>query len=276
MAVVAAVLAGCGRSPYSQDTPDEVIQSAKLMVENGEAKRLAGLIYAASDDERRLYNRLGVVLGNLQLLGEALNEKFPKEVAALKERAQASAAKGEATSVLGELMRSAQPQRARRRAEAQAQSRAMNDAITRLFADPYSFLADAEGKLSTAYLTDTTAAVTWDGKPVMPPLGLVLKEHTDGKWYVVPPSTVPGVSAVWPRTKKEFQIWDAILVVFDKAAVDIRKDVEAGRASSLEDVSRLAGEKALAPTMLVFYALGQLKDAQKREAAAPAAAPAPN
>lgn len=269
VSVVLVGLAACSRSPYAQDTPDQTVQTAKLMVKNGEAKRLPSLILSESDDERKLYNRLGLLLGDLQSLATVLNEKFPNDVAQLKARAEEAAAKGKATSLIGELAQSVQPRGKRRRIEVSPKesSKAFNDAVTRLFADPYAFLADAEGKLTTTYLTDETAAILWDGKPVLPPIGLVLKQHTDKKWYIVPPSNLPGMNAVWPRTKKEFQLFDSILTVFDKTVVDLRRDVQGGRASSLDDVSRMAGEKAFAPAILVFYAYGQLKEAQKKDAA---------
>ena len=78
---------------------------------------------------------------------------------------------------------------------------------------------------------------------------------------------MPGVSSVMPKTDKEFQIWGSLITVFDKAVIDLTKEVKAGHIHSLEDLSHKAGEMALPPAMIVMLAFGELEQAKKKEAA---------
>lgn len=272
----AACLIGCERSPYSQASPDETIQSARLMVERGEASRLPDLIWAANEDERRLLTHLGRMLGSLQKLAGAIKERFPQEVGELKARAEEAAAKGQSTSLFSQMTQSMGPQRGGKRRQgppSDAQRNAVDDSLMRLFADPYGFLESSSERLSTVYITDNTAAVMWDKKPVLPPLGLVMKQESNGDWYIVVPTAMPGISSAWPRTNEEYKVWGSLITTLDQVILDLKADVELGRVTTLDEVSKRAGEKAFIPAAMVFYAFGQLRDAQKKEAQQSVTAP---
>src|SRR5512144_1693400 len=92
------LVAGCGGG--DRDTPEATIASARKIVEQGRADKLGQFIYADNKDMRKLMNRFGVFLGNIQKLGDAVQEKFPKEVAELKAKAAAAAKDGTAGSLL--------------------------------------------------------------------------------------------------------------------------------------------------------------------------------
>src|ERR1044071_816703 len=94
-------LIGCGDS--ARDTPETTIASARKVVEQGRADKLGQFIYADSKDMRRLLNRFGVFLGNVQKLGDAVQEKFPKDVADLKAKAADAAKSGQAGSLLTQI-----------------------------------------------------------------------------------------------------------------------------------------------------------------------------
>jgi len=66
------VLAGCGDqgTSYTLDTPEDTLDSAKRMVETGEAQRLVELIYAETPEQRSLLGQAGRLLGALQDLGD--------------------------------------------------------------------------------------------------------------------------------------------------------------------------------------------------------------
>jgi hypothetical protein len=263
-----APLAACGGP--DRDTPEATIASARKVVEQGRADKLGQFIYADSKDMRRLLNRLGVFLGNIQKLGEAVQQKFPKEVSELKARAADAAKSGKATSLLGQMTSQLRPGRGQRKppdpAQAQATRDAFNDAIKDLFADPYGWLAQSETRLTTSFLTDDSVALLWDGQPVMAPLGMIMKKDTDGKWYFVLPTNVPGISNFMPKTQEQFQIWGSLITVFDKTVLDLTKEVQSGRLHSLEDVSHKAGEMALPPAMIVMLAMGEYDQAKRKEA----------
>lgn len=269
-AVAAVVLTGCRRAPnYSQATPDDVLQSAAQMVKNGQAARLTDLIYADNPDMRGLYQRLGILFGSVQKLALTLNEKFPKEVQALKDKAVQAAKDGKATSLLAQL--SGQARRSARQAREGERTNpgdAMDMAFKQLLADPYGWLNENAGKLSTTPINDEVAAVLWDGKPIMPPVGLVMKK--DGpKWYVVLPTNLPGISTVIPKSKDEFAIWGSLIKTVDNAVIDLTKDVKTGKIRSLDEVSRKAGEKAFVPIGIGILAYSRAMDARKHETKKP-------
>jgi len=275
MAVGCAALSGCGET-YGQDSPEQTIATAKMLVEKGEARKLGNLIYAENEDMRKLLNGLGVFMGHVQQLSTSIEEKFPKEMAELKARTEEAAKQGKATSLLTQMTQGMQRgpmaggnrrgrarQTAAQRSEAE---QAFNDAIKRLFADPYGWLKESEARLTSVYLTDDTSALLWDGKPILPPLGLVMKRDEEGRWFFLLPTNVPGAGNFLPKTKEEYYIWGKIIHTFDNVVVDLRRDIESGSLTTLEGVAQRAGEKAFIPAAMVFVSLGTYKDAKAREA----------
>lgn len=265
--VAVAAVAGCRREPnYSQATPDDVIQSAKLMVKNGRADRLTDLIYAENPDMRGLYQRLGRLLRSVQTLGLTLNEKFPKEVAELRAKAEQAAKDGRAGNLFGRL--TGEARRSARRAASGEQGNpgeAADSAFKQILTDPYGWLNEQSSQLATTPINDDMAAVTWAGKPVLPPLGLVLKKD-GGKWFLVLPTNVPGVSGFMPKTKDEYAIWASLIKTFENAVVELDQEVRRGDIRSLDEVSRKAGEKAFVPAAIAFIAYNRAIEVRKEEA----------
>ena len=170
------LLTACGG--VDRDTPEATIASARKVVQEGRADKLGQFIYADSKDMRKLMNRFGVFLGNIQKLGDAVQEKFPKEVGALKAKAAEAAKNGKAASLLTQMTSQMRPQRGKPKptmAQQEATRDAFNDAIKDLFADPYAWIRESETRLTTTFLTDDSVALLWDGEPVMPPLGMIMK-----------------------------------------------------------------------------------------------------
>jgi hypothetical protein len=267
MSVIVLALAACGGG--DRDTPEATIASARKVVEQGRADRLGQFIYADNKDMRKLMNRFGVFLGNVQKLGDAVQERFPKDVAELKAKAADAAKSGKATSLLTQLTSQMRPGKNRKPpdpGQAQATRDAFNNAVKDLFADPYGWLRQSETRLTTTFLTDDSVALLWDGEPVMAPIGMIMKKDKDGKWYFVLPTSAPGISSIMPKTEDEFKVWGYMITVFDKAVIDLTKKVRSGELHSLEDVSREAGESALPPILMCMVAYGELEQAQKKQA----------
>jgi hypothetical protein len=270
--VLTTLLAACDRGP-DRTTPEGTIAAARWAVERAEARRIGDYIYAESDDMRRLMKRLGVFLGNVQQLGNAIQTKFPAQVAALKSQAEQAAKDGKSTSLLSQLSAQMRPGKGKSRPAMPAQDEgarsAFDDALKSLFADPYAWIRESEKRLSTTFLTDDSVALLWDEKPIMAPIGMVMKKDArDGRWYFVLPTNLPGVSNFMPKTKEQFEIFGGLIKVFDQVVVDLRKDVESGKLASLDDVSRAAGEKTFLPAALTVFAYSRLTETQKKEAAA--------
>lgn len=283
-ALSALVFAGCGnKATYSQKSPDAVVRTARLMVENGDVAKLPDLIYAHETDMRLVLNRLGVLLGDLQELATELQNRFPDEVDELKTQAEEAAARGESSSIfglLGNVMGGPQGAMAARRRPGRPDispnagrqmEQQFGNSLTALFADPFGFLRNAEAFLSTVEVDDETYAVLWDDQPVLAPIGLLIrKDAADGKWYIVPPTELPQVKEFMPKSREEYAVLAYLIKTVNMAVKDMTVDVRNGRLKNLEDVSRMAGEKAAIPAIMVFYAYQNLL--RLRESA-PGAAP---
>lgn len=269
--LLSTCLAACDRGP-DRTTPEGTIAAARWAVERAEARRIGDYIYADSDDMRRLMRRLGVFLGNVQQLGDAIQAKFPEQVASLRTQAEQAAKDGKTTSLISQLGSQMRPGKGKSRPAMPSQDEgarnAFDNALKNLFADPYAWIRESEKRLTTTFLTDDSVALLWDEKPILPPLGMVMKKDArDGRWYFVLPTNVPGVSNFMPKTKEQFEIFGGLIKVFDQVVVDLRKDVESGKLASLDDVSRSAGEKTFLPAALTVFAYSRLSDSQKKEAA---------
>ncbi len=251
---------GCDRKrSYSQTTPDDVLVSARRMLENEDVERLHELLHADSPEMRAFLYRVGVMLGNLYELGNVVQEEFPEEIEELKAEAQAAAERGESTSILSML----RPGR-RRGPPSGDQEEAFGMALRGVFADPFGWLEASEDRLATEYIADDMAAITWDGKPV-PPFGMVMRE-VEGKWYVVLPTNLPFIARAMPKTFEEWSIWASLVKVIDNMLVDLAKDVRGGKANNLDNLGRLAGRKAFMPAMMVFVAYGRAMEYREEEA----------
>lgn len=273
LAALAALLAGCG-DKFDRTTPEGTILAAQDAVMSGNAQRLGRMIYYENEDQKKLMARLGIFLGNLGDLGVSVQTKFPDEVKALADRTEQAAKEGKATGLFSQLAQQMGGTTGRRRPPAATNNQrgAFDDALKQLFADPYSWAADAETRLTTSPINDNSVALLWDGKPVLAPVGMTMRRGDDDLWYFVLPTKVPGLSGFMPRTKEQYKVFGSVIHTFDRLVIDLKNDVEGGRVSSLEDLSSKAGEKALPPVLMTFYAYGNLLEQQKKQAEAQAKA----
>jgi hypothetical protein len=263
-----AMLWGCNdATPARQSTPDETIATARAMLLAGEGERLHELVYANSDDMRMFLNRTGRMLGNLETLSTSIQTRWPEEVAKLKARAEEAAKKGQPTSLMGQVAGQTMRQNRRQRGGPPRgeQRQGFDDGITRLFADPYAMLRESEGKLQAVYMTDDQMALTWEGKPVLAPLGMTMRKGEDNKWYFELPLNIPGVSGFMPKTKEQWELFGGVVTVLDKVVVDLNKEIETGQLQTMEAVSRRAGEMTFIPAAMVLYAYTKLRDEQKQQ-----------
>lgn len=261
---------GCD-SKGPRETPEGTILALKETVLEGRADRLGDFVYAEGPEMRRLLRRTGVMLGNVQELAGSIQTKFPDEVAALKAQALEAAKEGNSSGFLSQMMGQMGGQAAgrggRRRARQDpSKTRASFDAFLKgLMADPYGWAAEADTRLTTAFVTDDTVALLWDEKPVMAPLGLTMRKAEDGRWYLQLPS-FPGVTSVMPRTPEQYKIFGSLIATFDNLIIDLRKDVESGGVRDLNGLSTKAGEKAFLPVAAAFFAYGNYTAQIQREA----------
>jgi len=253
---------------YNQATPEATIATARLMVEQGKAARLDRLIYADNEEMRKLLHRSGAMLGNLQKLGDAIQVAFPDEVGKLKAQLDEAAKQGKATSLFGQIAQQVMPQKGKRRNFDEQPGGEMRDAfdnaIKDLFADPYGFLKQSQTRVTTEFLTDDSVSLRWDGKPILPPIGLQMKKSGDDKWYFALPTGFPGAQAVMPRTPDEYGIWGSLVEVVDKMIVDLTADITQKKVTTLDQTAKKAGEKAFIPAAMVVFAYTKALEERKK------------
>jgi hypothetical protein len=269
----AAGLQGCGRT-YSQATPEDVLESARAMVEGGDAHRLPDLIYAESAEMRNLLTQFGRVLTSLQALAVELNRAFPAEIAEIRAQAEEAARRGDTTGLIGRMVggqRSGMQNRSRQRDQRQAlggsgtsgMQQSFNQAMQELVADPYGWLERSEGRLSTQIVTDDMAAILWDDKPAFG-IGMLMKNE-GGKWYILPPTLFPGANRFVPKTPEMWQIASSLVAALDNAIKDTQREVRSGKHSSLEDLARSVGNKAAIPAAAIVIAYERTRLLEERE-----------
>jgi len=274
---------GCRRG-YDQSTPEAVLQSAKQMVEKGDADLLPRLIYADSTRMRQLLDELGVVLGSLQELGKAVQKAYPEEIESLRIEAENSAKQGDASGFIARIAgQASQQMNAGRRQlpfgpasrgggaagnatpDPDAMRKMFDNAMKELFADPYGWIAANEGRLTAQQLADDRAAVLWDGKPVLG-IGLTMQKADDDKWYIVLPLNAPGIGQVMPKSDESWEIMGSLMAVMDNMLRDLTSDVKRGKARKLDELATLAGEKAFIPAVMVFFAYSKAVEADRKAA----------
>lgn len=263
-ALVSVLPIGCAES-LDRGTPEAALASARQVVIEGHAERLAELIYAENEDMQLLVNRFGVLLGNLQDLGVSIGNRFPNEVKAIREDAERAAKEGRASGLLAQLAGQAgvRPRNAR---EGSQVREGFERAITEFMADPYGWLERSEGRLTTEEVDDDTVAVLLDGKPLMSPIGLTMRRDKDDRWCLVLPTSLPGVSSLMPRTPEQYEIFGSVIETFDNVIVDLKKDVDQGRITSLDRLSTVAGEKTFIPVVMTMYAYNKASSEAKKKA----------
>src|SRR5690606_11505208 len=89
---------------YPHDTPDALLASARQVVVDGNARRLPELVWTDDPEMRRVFKRLGRLLGNLEQLGATVHEAFPEEIADVRKKAEEAAASGEGASVIARML----------------------------------------------------------------------------------------------------------------------------------------------------------------------------
>ncbi|GAB4383033.1 MAG: hypothetical protein Kow0022_01850 [Phycisphaerales bacterium] len=257
--LVLAMLVGCSRpsNSYSRATPDKVVESAVLMVQNQEAERLTELIYAENIQMRSLLNQLGLALGAMAELSRAVQEKFPEELAEMRARIEAEGG----PSILEQLTGSG-----RSRGSGRDDGARFRELAKRIFADPYGWLTEHAEKLDVMYLSDDSYGVTYDGRILLQPWGLLIQEKEDG-WYLMLPTNLPGARRILPDTDDEYMLWGSLFKTLENGVRDMTRDVRSGRTTSMNQLGQSAMEKFAIPAAMVMYAWGKYQEEARREAA---------
>ncbi|GEM_PF-1719823 len=248
---------------YPTDTPRAVLDSAAQMLADRRADRLVELVEtvppaeAGSERDRRmsdLYIRVGRVLRAAQDLHDAVRSEMPEDLETLRAQIAAAEARGESSSLLATLMPG---RRGRERSPQQREAR--ERLIERLLADPFAGIDNAVSentdRIGIQEIGADSVAITWDGRPVLPPFGLTMRNSGKG-WRVVPPTSLPMVRRFLPDSDAEYQVWGSLLATLESLLDDLGGDVRSGRIRTIDRLTQQAIEDAVIPMGMMMVALG--------------------
>ncbi|MBX3364739.1 MAG: hypothetical protein KF866_08250 [Phycisphaeraceae bacterium] len=267
-------LGGCRGDNFEieQHTPEAVIESAKRMVMEGRAELLPELIYAQDDRMRRMLRGLGGVLGALEDLGYTVAKRYPAEVSRMRGEAERAAAEGRSSSLMSRLTSARGPSRPESRFSRSDDP--MADAMMSLMADPFGWIKANADNLQVMPLSDGAVSLTWKGMPILPPFGVIMRQHDD-KWFIELPLGLPGIRNFVPKSDEELDLWLGVLGSLENSLVDLRVEIEKGRVRSLDDASGKIVEYVMPTAMISFFAYDKYRREQRareREEARAAAA----
>ena len=294
--VCAGISGGCERKKaYGQETPDKVIESAESMIKNGDAKKLPDQVYADSAEMRATLDQIGRLMGRMQELAKAVESRFPQELAALKQDAESGKLEDLITTISAgpdrtggaggggmpggtgtgprpprEVVIGVGPEGASVQAGGSGGAQpdekfkaSLRTAVNQLFADPYGWLEANASRLSTEMVSDDTAMVLLDSKPIFG-IASIPMQKVDEKWYVAIPFNMSPLSAGMPRTEAQWKILRSVIQVLEKTVKDMTRDVREGRVGSLDALGRSAQEKVMFPVVIAFVAYGREMDVSSR------------
>ena len=234
----ACLLTACGRSSYDTATPDATLDAAVKMVDEGDARALPFLIEIPSRDITfedgvteasaiaEVKTKAGEMLMQLLRVAKTLRRKFPGEV------------DRELRAVLDQKAKGAR------------------DIAIAVLADPSAWIAAQRPRLAATDLGDGTAALTWDGEPIMAGV-LTLAETPDGWRFRVPVELVRD-SPYWPDTRHEWSVLASMMLAVEHALEDFERDLDTGKITSLSmassRVGRLVGE-SVAVQSIIYAAM---------------------
>lgn len=249
LALAALPLSACDPPPRtSQSTPEAALDSAVELVESGHAEKLTDLVYADTPRLRALLDSLGVLLGDMGDLAEAVQQHCPEEVERLKQAADERVRTGSVESLFAGF------------GIGGGKGGDAGRVLARLYADPYGWLRRGADRISFVTLTDDTAMIHFDDHPALSVLGISMKLEK-GKWYLQLPTNLAG--KYMPRTEEQWRILESIIQVFDGTARDLTAKVRGGDIRSLSQLGDTAEERLLIPAAIAFGAYAKEIDVRE-------------
>jgi len=221
---------------YDTSTPEAAIDAVRLMVVDGRPDLLPQMIElkardvtfddgvteaSAIADVRR---KSGEMLARLWRVSQKIRARWPKQV----ERELTRAASG---------------------------GGAFEDRIAQVLIDPFAAIDSQREKLTVEDLSDGTAAILWEGEPVL--AGLVSLVETPSGWRIDVGVERLRSNKYWPDTRHEWAVVASMMLGIENSLKDFERELDNGRfkdlASASSRVGRLVGESVVAQS--VIYAM---------------------
>ncbi len=249
---VMAVATGCGRKEvgeYDTSTPDKAVDAVAAMVRDGHAELLPRMVFLKTRD--------------------VTFEDGVTEASAVED------VRGKAGEMLGRLWRVSRkiqarwPDQVRKEVDGALRGRSVEDALMRVMADPFAALEAQRSKLTTEDMSDGTAALLWEGEPVLG--GMLSLVETPEGWRLNVPVELVRTNRYWPDTRHEWAVVASMMLAIENSLIDFERELDGGKFRDLSQASarvgRLVGESVVVQG--VIYAMMKRDDPAKA-AAAPA------
>ena len=236
--VLFLVLSGCSRPEYDTSTPQRALDSMEKMIEDGRPERLVELIYIEPRDIEfedgvteesaigEVRAKLSDMIAQLWRVALKLQQQFPEDL----------------DSEVGEV-------------RVRFGGDGFGDWFGRILSDPFRVLREQKDRIIVEDMYDGTAAVLFDGDPVLGGL-LAMIETSDG-WQVALPVQYAQTSDYWPQTRYEWSVIASMMVAIENSLNDFEREIDQGRFRSLahasERAGRLLGESVVVQS--VIYAM---------------------
>lgn len=239
----ASLLSACSRKnvgEYDTSSPEAALEAVRLMVVEGRADLLPQMIELEARDvtfddgvtEASAINdvkqKAGEMLARLWRVSLKIRDRWPKQV-----------------------------DRELRRA---AEGADIEDTVARILVDPFAALDAQRGRLAVEDLGDGTAAMLWDGEPVLE--GLLQMKETPAGWRVEMQVEALRANRYWPDTRHEWAVVASMMLAVENSLEHFERELDEGKfkdlAAASSRVGRLVGESVVAQS--IIYAM------MKREA----------
>lgn len=240
--VALCAAAGCRKPKYDTSTPARTVDAMQKMVADGHPEYLLDLFYleprpvtyadgvteaSAIEDVRR---KAKDMVAQLWRVSKKLKQRFPNEVDA-------------------EIARAAQ--------SARRSGGGLGDFVAPIVTDPFGWVDANKGRLKVDDLSDGTASVEIDGKPVLG--GVITMASTADGWKFTIPAELARNSEYFPDTREEWAVVAYFMLALENAMNDFEHELDEGKFRTLsqasERVGRMMAEGAAA--QVVIYAMMQ-------------------
>jgi hypothetical protein len=254
--LLVVLVAGCRRPSYDTSTPEATLDSAVEMVRRGDARSLPSIIEIPARDIAfddgvteasaiaEVKDKMGEMLQQVLRVAETLRRRFPAEV------------DRELKSVLDN------------------KKPGVRDTAIAILSDPSAWLEAQRPRLAATDLGDGTAALTFDGEPIL--AGVLTLAETDDGWRFRVPVELARESPYWPDTRHEWSVLASMMLAVEHALEDFQRDLDRGKITSLSmassRVGRLVGE-SVAVQSIIYAAMKRPENTAANTASTPAQPP---
>lgn len=236
-ALAAMLLVGCSKPTYDTTTPEALLDAIQKAVQDGRPEDLPQFIEIAARDIAfddgvteasaigDVKGKLSDMLGQLGRVSRKLKSLYAKD--------------------LGKSTKKSELERISDRF-------GFGPIVERAVTDPFAFLDESRDKLKADDLGDGTAALSFDGKPVVG--GFVALVETGDGWRVTVPVELVQSNEYWPQTRHEWAVLASLMLSVENSLAIFEGELDQGKFRTLdqasERVGRLLGESVIVQSVI--------------------------